>query len=303
MLLAGGAAAVTWPGTLASAPSGAGRGGPSAARSAAGAAGGATENPTTAGAGVGGAAAPPGPVADVFGTAAVSSYLEAQADRSLDVTAAVYDAATGQTWLYRPTVALTAASVMKLEILQAMLWRAQQSGAPLTPGQETLASLMIEDSTDNAAQELWNTVGGATTLDEFGREVGLSDTEPNPTGYWGLSTTTALDQVRLVKELAFPSPLLSEASRSYELGLMTHVEPGEAWGVSTGVPAGTSVALKNGWDPVTGAWEVNSVGWVHGDGHDYVMAVLCWGAGTETVGVAAIDGLSQLVWRRLSPPA
>lgn len=246
---------------------------------------------------------PGGTVADVFGSAAVLSYLDAQADRSLDMTAAVYDAATGQTWLYRPTVSLTTGSVIKVEILETMLWRAQQSGTALSAAQLALAVLMIEDSTNEAAQELWDTVGGAVTLDDFGGDVGLTGTEPDPTGYWGLSTTTALDQVRLVKELAFPSPLLSEASRTYELGLMTHVEPAEAWGVTAGVPAGAAVALKNGWDPVTGTWEVNSEGWVRGDGRSYVIAVLCWGAVTEGEGIDAIEGLSRLIWQQLSPAA
>jgi hypothetical protein len=46
-----------------------------------------------------------------------------------------------------------------------------------------------------------------------------------------LSTTTAADQVQLLRTLAYPNDVLTPASQSYELGLMAHVEADEAWGV------------------------------------------------------------------------
>ena len=58
---------------------------------------------------------------------------------------------------------------------------------------------------------------------------------------------------------------------------MENVTPDQRWGVSGGVPAGVTVALKNGWLPLDDAntdWQVNSVGWVSGDGRDYLIAVL-----------------------------
>ena len=48
---------------------------------------------------------------------------------------------------------------------------------------------------------------------------------------------------------------------------MENVAPDQRWGVSGGVPAGVTVALKNGWLPLNDAntdWQVNSVGWVSG---------------------------------------
>jgi len=46
---------------------------------------------------------------------------------------------------------------------------------------------------------------------------------------------------------------------------------------------------------------VNSVGWVDGEGRDYLIAVLTKNNETEASGIAAIEGLSQLVWNALSP--
>jgi hypothetical protein len=51
---------------------------------------------------------------------------------------------------------------------------------------------------------------------------------------------------------------------------MERVTPGQAGGISGGVPPGVTVALKNGWLPLdgNGDWQVNSIGWVIGDGRD-----------------------------------
>jgi Beta-lactamase enzyme family len=235
----------------------------------------------------------------VFAVAPVAAYLTTQAGTSLDLTAAVYDAKTGQTWTYRPSVTLTTASVVKLDILEAMLARGQAQGTSLTASQQSLAAAMMEESTNDAANDLWDTVGGAAAIEQYNDQVGLTDTHLDPTGYWGLSTSTALDQVRLVQAAAFPNPALTDASRQYVTGLMQHVVAYEDWGVSTGVPEGVSVALKNGWDPVTGVWEINSDGWVLGDGQDYAISILCGGAPTETTGIDAVDALARLIWNAL----
>ena len=128
------------------------------------------------------------------------------------------------------------------------------------------------------------------------------DTTPNEAGYWGLTTTTAADQVQLLKKVAYPNSLLTDASRNYELGLMTNVDPDQAWGVSSGVGAGATIAIKNGWLPLdSGGWQINSIGYIHGDGRDYLVAVLTDGQATEADGIDAIEGLSDLIWKALAP--
>ncbi|MGH8981074.1 MAG: serine hydrolase [Acidimicrobiales bacterium] len=235
----------------------------------------------------------------VFATAGVAAYLAAQSASSTYVTAAVYDVTTGTTSLYRPTVTLTTASVVKLDILELLLADAQGSGTPLTTTQQTLATKMIEESTDNAASALWTAVGGAPAIGAFDQKAGLTST--NPSAWWGLTTTSALDQVRLLERVALSNTLLTDTSRTYALGLMTHVESDEAWGITTGVPSGVTVALKNGWNPITGIWEINSVGWVDGDGRDYLVAVLSFGKRTAVAGAQVVNGLSPLLWAAMAP--
>jgi hypothetical protein len=129
----------------------------------------------------------------------------------------------------------------------------------------------------------------------------MTQTELDPEGVWGHYQTTARDQIRLLQHLALPNRLLSGASRSYALDLMTHVDPAQAWGVASGVLAPAEVALKNGWLPLAGGWEINSVGAVRGRYRDYLIAVLTSDDPSMQYGVDTIEGISQLVWEYFLP--
>ena len=84
---------------------------------------------------------------------------------------------------------------------------------------------------------------------------------------------------------------------------MEKVESDQDWGVSAGVPAGTTIALKNGWLPLGPAdWQVNSIGWVAGNGRNYVLAVLTRGSPTEAYGIQTIQAVARAVFAQLGPP-
>ena len=157
---------------------------------------------------------------------------------------------------------------------------------------------------DTAATDLWDDIGQQQGLAAFNSLIPLPDTSPGTEGHWGGTQTTALDQVSLLRQIVQPSQVLDAASQSYELGLMTHIDPSQAWGITAGVPAGVGVALKNGWLPLedNSDWQVNSIGWIDGDGHDYILAVLTKNNDTEGYGIETIEGLSQLVWNTLTTP-
>jgi hypothetical protein len=236
---------------------------------------------------------------DLFVDPAIAGYLAHQND---GLTAAVYDELTGYTSLYRPAVAEDTASIMKVDILATLLTEAQAQDRSLTPDEQDLSEEMIEESDDDDAQDLWDAEGGAAAVSRFDAQAGLSETTPDAAGYWGLSTTTAADQVQLLKAVAYPNSLLTDASRAYELDLMTHVDPSQTWGVSSGVAAGATVAIKNGWLPLdSGPWQINSIGYVNGDGRDYLVAVLTDGNASEAEGIDTIEGLSSLIWQELAP--
>ncbi len=243
---------------------------------------------------------------DPFGPA-TASYLSTRAGT---VLAAVYDVGTGQTWRLGQGPPQDEASVVKLDVLETLLAERSSDHIGLSASDQLLTQQMIEDSDNDAATSLWYEVGGATRIRSFNTAAGLTDTSPSscvncpgfPWPGWGLTTTTAADQLVLLRNLIEPSSLLASADRSYALSLMESVTPSQRWGVSGGVPQQVTVALKNGWLPLNGSgtdWQINSVGWVSGQGRDYLMAVLTTGNPTEQYGIDTIDQVASIVWDQM----
>ncbi len=240
---------------------------------------------------------------DPLGPAA-TSYL---ATRTGTVLAAVYDLGTGRTWQLGQGQPQDEASVVKLDVLETLLAERNSSGAALSASDRSLTQQMIEDSDNDAATSLWNEVGGAPRIRSYNTVAGLAETTPSscvncpgfPWPGWGLSKTTATDQLVLLRRLVEPSSLLTTAERSYALSLMENVTASQRWGVSGGVPAQVTVALKNGWLPLEGSgdWQINSVGWISGQGRNYLMAVLTTGNPSELYGIDTINELAAIVWQ------
>src|SRR5204863_2113829 len=92
--------------------------------------------------------------------------------------------------------------------------------------------------------------------------LGLTETVPGSEGYWGRTTTTVGDRIRLLD--AIVTGPLAEWS-DYVLDLMTHVVPEQGWGITAASSPDDLVAIKNGWiDDDAGLWTINSVGRVTG---------------------------------------
>jgi len=225
------------------------------------------------------------------------SLVDALDQRDGIVSAEVLDLTTGYAYTYRPGQLGVTASIVKVEILGTLLADAQAEGRGLTPTEQSVATSMIEQSDNDSATELWDEVGGAPAVAGFDRSVGMSSTTPAPA--WGLTVTTAADQVTLLRHLVDPNPILSDGSRSYALDLMEHVTPSQAWGVSAGTGPGTTVALKNGWLPVGSEWTVNSIGWISGSGRDYLIAVTTADDPDEDYGIASISSVADAAWTEL----
>lgn len=233
----------------------------------------------------------------LFTTPAMTDYV---ATREGVITAAVYDVENHETYLYRPGVEQQTASIVKVDILETLLYDEQQDGATIDADDAAVAAGMIEESDNADAEDLWEEDGAAPGVTKYDDMVGLTETTPN--FHWGETTTTALDQVDLLKLLVFPNRYLDDASRAYEVGLMENVTSWEDWGVSSGPDGRCTVALKNGWLPLSGDdWQINSIGYVNGEGRDYVIAVLTTQDPTESYGIDSIEGLSKIAWQELAP--
>lgn len=182
------------------------------------------------------------------------------------------------------------ASIVKVDILAALLLQAQDAGRELTAAEKSYATSMIENSDNTAASALWRTIGKAGGLDTANERLGLMDTVGGDGMYWGLTQTTAADQLTLLRQVFGDDSELSADSRAYLTGLMEQVAVDQRWGVSA-AGDGSAWALKNGWLPrtATGLWDINSIGRVTVAGHGYLVAVLSDGNSTKARGVSLVE--------------
>jgi len=210
---------------------------------------------------------------------------------------AALDLTTGRSVRAGASGGMVLASLVKLDILETLLYQRQRSGQPLTAGQEDDVELMIEHSDNGAADRLFKLIGRDPGMRGYNSVLGLRHTVVNTEGLWGLSTTSADDQLLLLQALASARSPLSAASRGYALDLMADVESDQRWGVSAAADAGSGTSLKNGWlgvDDDQGRWAVNSGGIVRVGGHRVLMAVLSqhgpdFSTGVDRVQRAAVE--------------
>ncbi|MFE5091200.1 serine hydrolase [Streptomyces sp. NPDC056638] len=206
-----------------------------------------------------------------------------------EVSVAVLDTGSGARAVYGDG-AYDTASIVKVDILAALLLMAQDEKRVLTAGEHGHARAMIEWSDNASATALLRAIGGAEALDAANERLGLTGT--TAAHAWGLTQTTAADQLALLKAVFGTESELSEGSRTYLQGLMGQVVADQQWGVSA---AGSGWALKNGWMPrtTTGLWDINSIGRVSADGRTYLMAVLSGGQRTKESGIALVESVAK----------
>ncbi|MET4926060.1 serine hydrolase [Streptomyces sp. PSRA5] len=236
-------------------------------------------------------------------TAATPAGVDSAMSKALDAlpagdgryTVAVEDLDARHTAVYgEDTGAFDTASVVKVDILAALLLDAQDRGAPLTAQQKKLADAMIRNSDNAATNRLWKVIGGTDGLNAANKRLGLKDTRTDKDGHWGLTRTTAADQMVLLEAvLGDAHSPLTEPSRGYLRSLMSTVEAKQRWGISAADDgkAGATPALKNGWLPrgEKKLWDVNSIGRVEYGGHTLLVAVLSDGQQSYRSGIALVE--------------
>jgi hypothetical protein len=200
---------------------------------------------------------------------------------------AVSDLADGLTAAYHPHRRFDTASIVKADILAVLLIQHEQARTALSEGERELATQMIEDSDNDAATALWDAVGGTMGMEAGNAALGLHGIVPGAGGYWGLTTTTVFSELGLLSVLTSDRSPPPAAARRYELNLMRHVEPAQAWGITAAATSHTRPAVKNGWLPVGpgGQWVINSIGVIRHAGQRLDIAVLSSGQPSEAAGI------------------
>lgn len=213
------------------------------------------------------------------------------------ITAAVEDLNTGVYYYYDPGPSLILGSTVKLQILGTLLSQAQAAHRWLTQSEIQLATAMIEVSDNQAGQALFDEVGGAPAVEAWSRSVGMTDSPVYAD--WAVSTSTAADELTLLKVYSAPNWYLGQTYRQFGLYLLGHVERSQVFGVDTGPPYSGVLAAKTGRMPGFGV--SNSVGWIEAQGRDYVIAVLTQNGPSDQSDQAAEDAVSQQAWNILGP--
>lgn len=221
-----------------------------------------------------------------------------------DVNIAVYNEKTKQTTTYTNNASVTypTASIVKVSVLANLLRMTQTDDTSLSPTEKSLAENMIVDSDNDATTTLLNTYqDGYTSPDSLFSALHMTQSKMDPDA-WGLTTTTALDQLKLLNALAYgqKSPL-NQSDRHYVLKLMANVSPDQAWGISKGLADNATIQLKNGWleSDDGSSWIVNSIGHIQTKDSNYTIAVLTNGNATEADGIDLIESLSSATAQEL----
>ncbi len=234
---------------------------------------------------------------DPFLSAAFTSYMSTRTNL---VTAAVYDVTSGATYLFHPGVHEVTASMVKIEILADLLYRAQLAHRSLTPQELMTASAMIEYSDNKDATTLWNADGQLPGISAFNQLIGERQTQVSWS--WGEVSTTPLDELALLKTIALPNSILDPASRTLEQSLMQGVIPEERFGLGVGPPSSATIGLKDGYydEPGTG-WQLNSAGYVHLGDRFYLATIMTAHNPTEAYGIDTLNAISTIIWHQLQP--
>ncbi|WP_209313064.1 hypothetical protein [Streptomyces lonarensis] len=228
-------------------------------------------------------------------TAALARSVEPlEAEPAVRISVAVLDPVTGHTLRYGAGHYETA-SIVKVNIVAGLLLLAQDEGRPLTAEERRLASDAVRSSDNDATHELWAMIGAEEGLDRLNARFGLGLTRGGEDGHWGLTRTTAADQITVLRAVFDPRSPLARPARAYLERLMGSVAEGQRWGVSAAAAEADGTALKNGWLPRshTGLWNINSIGRVEVDGREYLMAVLSSGHRTGDAGIERVEAAAR----------
>lgn len=208
-----------------------------------------------------------------------------------EVSVAVLEPGTGRRAVYGSQKHITA-SVAKVNILAALLLRAQREGRSLTSWETSTAASMIQSSDNDSAAALWRRIGGGPGLTDANKALGLNSTKAGPDSLWGLTRTTAEDQLTLLTAVFADHSPLSADSRDLIRTFMGRIDADQDWGVST---EGSRWHLKNGWLQRSHSqrWAINSMGRVEAHGRTFYLVVLSHGSPSMSHGISAVERATQ----------
>ncbi|MGJ3560282.1 serine hydrolase [Streptomyces sp. INA 01156] len=164
---------------------------------------------------------------------------------------------------------------------------------------------MIQSSDNDSAGALWQRIGGGPGLTDANKTLGLTSTQAGPGVHWGLTRTTAADQLTLLNAVFADTSPLSTSSRQLIRTFMGHIDADQDWGVSA---EGSRWQLKNGWLQRSHSkrWVINSMGRVEAHGSTFYVVVLSHGSPSMSHGISTVERAARTAVHALystAPPA
>ena len=218
------------------------------------------------------------------------------------VTASVIDVRTGCRYELHPGMSITTASVVKAQVLGAVLLKAQGRQRSLTNRERRLIFPMIRWSYNEPfVTDLYDDVGGVAAMNRFCRRMHAFHTIN--TEEYGATVTTAADRTNIALRMLYGDGPLHRRYRNIAWHYMSNVNPTQRWGITAGVHKGWSVALKNGFYPMSGhGWRVGSTGFVRAPGtaKGIAITVMTDQDASQMRGIREVEKVSRWVESHLA---
>ena len=141
---------------------------------------------------------------------------------------------------YRPDHVEWSASVVKAMLMVAYLDEPAVRGRALTRADTSILTPMITESNNDAAQEVFDTVGQGA-LRALAARVGMTHFATSP--IWGETQITAADQTRLFLHI---DTYIVPRHRAYAMSLLAGIVPSQRWGIGEVAPKGGSCTARAG---------------------------------------------------------
>ncbi len=223
----------------------------------------------------------------------------------VDLGVAVSETRSGRTFTWNADTTIETASIAKADILATLLLQLQDRRAHISSRQLAVATQMIRVSDHESAWTLFREIGLDDGMDSANGRFGMRATQAFDYS-WGLTRTTARDQLRLIAALGTAgtrtSPLTA-GSATVLLDLMDDVIPEQKWGISAAARPGERVCLKNGWlkrSTIGQRWIINSIGRITGPRLDLRLAILSQKWTSHAQGAEAVEQAAALTRKHLA---
>jgi hypothetical protein len=235
-------------------------------------------------------------------SAALTAYV---AGRPGHLGLVVRDRTTKETWrVGETTFAAWTASTIKVAIAATLYERQRAGTIKLTATDRTNLRAMLVDSSNEAADALWNAYDGVGMIDGFRTKYGMSNLAvvSGYRPYWRHLQCTAEDLTAL---MGYVLDRLPAADRGDLVSLLRAAGTAHPWGVWAAGPAQLP-GHKPGWafkpEGKPDHWVTHSVGFA-GPGERYIVAVtydLPVGRGVDD-GIQAVSDVVALAFGRPVP--